>query len=440
MKRKSWKAVPLLALPVFIFAGCATQVRFDAQRPPNLNTTGIQRVAVAPFATAVSGAGQIAQDLTSNVTSRLQATGAFELVSYDAVRAAMARGDAENFADAVLRGRVTHFATNTVNRQRQEQYRRPDGTTATRVVHFQVRDVEVSFEYYFVRTRDGSVVGPVRRVGQTSATSDVHGNLTDGQTLARNIITNQLRFFYRDVAPHTITISRTMQRESDRDLRGLMNAANASRRAGDYLGSREAYIAIWNNHRSIPAAINAAILFEATGELEDGIFFMEQVFEATRAPQVLQKLTQLNREVSYLLGLEALAGGGRSPAEVVANHAVGEISGILPTTPRLWIHPTANQPLVNDVIDNMISAFLGAGVTIVDRQMIDLVLLEQNLHLDGAVADSDFVSIGNLAGANTVVTVGMIGTGAARRLQVRVLDIETATLRMQSGTGVAWRL
>jgi len=443
MKRKNWKAAPLLVLLALILGGCATRIRFEAPRTPNLDTTGIQRIAVVPFTTtAGGGANQVAQELTSEVASRLQATNAFTLVSHDTVRAVQARGGSiEPYVDALFRGRVTHYAARTTSQQVQQQYRRSDGTTGTRMLTVNTREVEVAFEYYFARARDGSMIGPIRRTGRTSVScgGGGTGNLPAESALAMGIVRNQLNLFYRDVAPHTIVLTRTMEREPDRALRPMMNAADARRQAGDYLGAREAYVAIWESHRSIAAAINAAILYEATGDLEGGIFFIAQVFEATRAPQVNHKLAQLNREAAYVLGLEAFD-GVQDPVERVASHAIGEISSVLPATPRLWIHTTADLALVNDVIDNMASTFLSAGFTIVDRQMIDLVLAEQNLHLDGAVADSDFLSIGNLAGANTVVVVGLTGTGAARRLQVRVLDIETATVRMQSGTGVAWRL
>jgi len=441
MKRKITKTVPFVMLAALVLAGCATRVRFDAPRTPNLDTTGIQRISIVPFAAVASGSGQIAQELTSEVASRIQATGAFQLVSHDTISAVQARGQSiEPYVDALFRGRVTHYSVNTTAQQVQERYRASDGTTRTRTVTVHTREVEIAFEYYFSRARDGSMVGSIRRTARTSSTSrDGVANLQSGTALAMTGARNQLRFFYRDVAPHTITLTRTMEREPDRALRPMMNAADTRRRAGDYLGAREAYIAIWDNHRSIAAAINAAILYEATGDLEGGIFFVEQVFEATRAPQVSQKLAQLNREAAYVLGLEAFD-DVQAPAERVAGHAVGEISSVLPVAPRLWIHTTADLALVNDVIDNMASSFLGAGFTVVDRQMIDLILAEQNLHLDGAVSDSDFLSVGNLAGANTVVIVGLTGTGAARRLQVRVLDIETATVRMQSGTGVAWRL
>jgi len=444
MKKKVLKVVPLLVLMVLILGGCATRIRFEAPRTPNLDTTGIQRIAVVPFTTTIGGgASQIAQELTSEVTSRLQATNAFTLVSHDTVRAVQARGGSiEPYVDALFRGRITHYAARTTPEQVQLQYRRGDGTIGTQMVTVHTREVEVAFEYYFVRARDGSMIGPIRRTGRTSASCGGTGvgNLPAESALAMNIVRNQLNLFYRDVAPHTIVLTRTMEREPDRALRPMMNAADARRQAGDYLGAREAYVAIWESHRSIAAAINAAILYEATGDLEGGIFFIAQVFEATRAPQVNHKLAQLSREAAYVLGLEAFD-DIQAPAERVARHAVGEILSVLPPRPRLWIQPTTTDfALVNDVIDNMVTAFSGAGVTIVERQRTDVILAEHNLHLGGAVADDYFISIGSFVGANAIIFVDVIGTGAARRLQVRVLDIETTIEKMRSDTGVAWRL
>jgi len=128
--------------------------------------------------------------------------------------------------------------------------------------------------------------------------------------------------------------------------------------------------------------------------------------------------------------------------EKVAAHATGEVKRVLPAAARLWIHNNAatDQALASGVIDNMTAALLASGFTVVERGRIDLVVAEQNLHMGGAVTDRDFVSIGNLAGANTAVIVGIVGTGAARRLQVRVLDIETGTVTMQSGAGSEWSL
>jgi len=123
-------------------------------------------------------------------------------------------------------------------------------------------------------------------------------------------------------------------------------------------------------------------------------------------------------------------------------HALREVRRALPVSARVWLHnnATTDISLANDAIDDMTSAFIRDNIIVVERGLIDLIATEQGIHLDGTVADSDFISIGNAAGANTIIVVGIVGAGTLRRLSVRVLDIATGTVRMQSDTGEAWRL
>jgi len=131
----------------------------------------------------------------------------------------------------------------------------------------------------------------------------------------------------------------------------------------------------------------------------------------------------------------------RARAEAT-EHAGREIRKVLPAGARVWIHnnATADRGLAGDAVDDMTAAFIRDNITVVERGLIDLIALEQGIHLDGTVVDSDFISIGNAAGANTIVVVDIARAGILRRLNVRVLDIAAGTVRMQSDTGEAWRL
>jgi len=439
MKRKIWIAVPLFALTALVLLGCATRVRFEAQRPPNLNMVGIRRITVVPFTTNITAAQQIASHLTSETTQRITATGVFEpLVSYDiVVRPAMQRGESvEQHVDALFRGRVTHFAS---QRGTTQVLRRRDGQNVQ--VTYQTLEVELTFEYEFVNPLTGAITGPVRRTGRTRDMAQVAGDLASPVSLGLSIANNQLRQFHQDIAPFTIRIARVMQNVGRNDpLRPAFEAADNMRRQGNYIGARDAFVAIAEEHTSIPAAINAGILFEATGELEDGIFFLEQILERTGAPAVRNKVATLNNEVNALLGIAALAEAG-TPVEMVSEHAVSEIRAVIDAGSRLWIqNNAAGLAVVDSVLANMESTFIGAGITIVDRGALDMIAAERGLHLDGSVADSDFISIGNMAGADTIVLLNIVGAGGGRRLQVRVIDIERATVVYQSNTSVLWRI
>ncbi|MCL2231877.1 MAG: hypothetical protein FWB99_02240 [Treponema sp.] len=472
MSKKMWKSALLFGLALLVLAGCATRVRVEADRTPTMETAGIQRIAVMPFAAgdatitvALLGGGAapptreaVATTLTAEISSRIEDTGLFTLVSPSVINSARARGASlENYADALFTGRITSFSATTTQV--------PDPTG--RFGPSDRRVVEIRFEYFFENTRDGTILGPVRRTGRAAslrlpteaidamtahlpgplatvanATARItFGTLASYSTLSDRAINNQLRFVYRDVGPHTIIVTRTLENEPNRDLRPQMNEARALMRGGEHEAALDAYLAIWESYGSVAAAINAAILFEVLGDLEDAVFFLEQVYVETGNERVSRVIDVLNEELAELQGVAGFE-DPRTPVEVVTEHALFEIEGVIAADANVWIQNVATtyQHLANEVADSIVYSFLGAGRTVVERGMIDSILAEQELHMTGMVADSDFISIGNLAGADTIIVIDMTGSARSRRLQVRVMDIAQGTLVMQSGTGVAWRL
>jgi hypothetical protein len=65
---------------------------------------------------------------------------------------------------------------------------------------------------------------------------------------------------------------------------------------------------------------------------------------------------------------------------------------------------------------------------IVDRKSLDTLRAEQNFQMSGAVSDESAVSIGNMLGANIVVTGALSGSAGARRLTLKALDIQSAEI------------
>ncbi|MDR2541905.1 MAG: CsgG/HfaB family protein [Treponema sp.] len=428
---------------LLVVSSCATKVEVQAQRTPTLDTSGIQRIAIIPFEAGIASFvyQNAARHATNTATSRIQATNHFTLVSSSIVNDARRRGEnIENFVDALFTGRITRISESNSTQERQHRDRNT-GEIITTIYY--VREVEVEFTFSFERPRDGSLIGPVTRRGTAADTQDDVNRLTSVDTLVNRVIDSQLISLNRDIAPHTVRISRALERENNRELRPQMEEARTHVRAGNYMAARQIYLDIWVTYQSVAAAVNASILYEAMGETQNAVNLMQQVHLETGSPLASNTLARLNRELSQQAGVEQFtAAQNQNPAERVTSHAIGEIQRVLPSEPRLWIHnsATGNQNLVNNVIDNMISTFLRNGLIVVERQMIDMVLREQNFQMSGYVSDNDFVSIGQLAGANTIVIIDVVGAGAGRRLQVRVLDIRTGNVIMQSGTGSEWHL
>jgi hypothetical protein len=65
---------------------------------------------------------------------------------------------------------------------------------------------------------------------------------------------------------------------------------------------------------------------------------------------------------------------------------------------------------------------------IVDRRSLDAVRAEQDFQISGAVSDESAVSIGNMLGANIVITGALSGSAGARRLSLKALDVQSAEL------------
>jgi hypothetical protein len=69
---------------------------------------------------------------------------------------------------------------------------------------------------------------------------------------------------------------------------------------------------------------------------------------------------------------------------------------------------------------------------VVDRSNRALAEAERNYQLSGNVSDDQIVRIGNEAGISVFVLVSVTGSGASRRLSLRVLDVERNTILYQS--------
>jgi len=65
---------------------------------------------------------------------------------------------------------------------------------------------------------------------------------------------------------------------------------------------------------------------------------------------------------------------------------------------------------------------------VVDRSSLDKVRAEQGFQISGDVDDNTAISIGKMAGASIVITGSVSGSGAARRLRLQALDVQTVEI------------
>jgi len=90
---------------------------------------------------------------------------------------------------------------------------------------------------------------------------------------------------------------------------------------------------------------------------------------------------------------------------------------------------SSNRNTSEYIVGELEYHFVNTGkFKIVDRRRLDQIRNEQNFQLSGDVSDDTAVSIGNMLGANIVITGELSGTGPTQRLVLKALDVETSQI------------
>lgn len=431
------KIIVTFAFSVLMLTGCAPTIQLQVERPPTLNTAGIRRIAVMDFE-AAGGNRAVAQHATNVTRSRIQQLPNFQLVDHHTIMQMDRRGqNIESHVDAILTGRVTRTASERSVQQRSRKNR--EGQTVNYNVY--ITDAEVEFSYQLVRARDASIEGPVNRRGGMQAFSE--SGYEPAEPLWLRIVEHQLATINRDLAPHTVWERRRFATDNNPAVKDAMKAAVAQVRSGNHRQALNAYLAIYNQHQSAAAAVNASILYEVFGEFQAAAEILQRAVNDTGNPIARDAHARIARVMQdrAIVATAYSADAPQNAAERVAIFASEQIRNVLSPSANIWFYNNSQRnAMVEAVVDNLTADFTRNGVRVVDRQNAALIEAEQNLQMSGVVNDDDIMRIGNLSGANTIVIIGITGTGAMRRLSVRVLDIERSEIIFQSDTGENWQI
>ena len=111
--------------------------------------------------------------------------------------------------------------------------------------------------------------------------------------------------------------------------------------------------------------------------------------------------------------------------------ASGELIKDLPENTRLAVinissgDANVSARVVDELEFQLVSS---RKFTIVDRNTLEAIRSEQNFQMSGEVSDSSAVSIGEMLGANIVITGSITAAGKTQRLSLRALDVRTAEI------------
>jgi hypothetical protein len=436
----NWRTITPLMLLVLTLTSCGpTRIPVEVERPPALNTAGIKRIAVMPFEADNSSYSGLASYATSAVAERIRETGRFTLVdASEVLRIQRHKQNIENYVDAMFIGRITQ-AVKENDSQTQKHKDKKGNITHSTTYHTKV---EVEISYSIKMARDGTLIGPISRRGVASAYSG--DGYPSAEGLFREALASQIALIRQDIAPYKTKELRTIAEDKTGNdaVKMEMKEALAHVKAQNYKLALDAYLGIYEQHKNTAAAENASIIYEALGDTESALSIMQRVYDDTGNPTlklVVDRLSKILNDKAKIVASEREE--TQNPLGRVATYASEEIQKVLPSDAAVWLYNNSpGNAMADAVADNITADFIRKGISIVDRQNITLVEAEQKRQMSGSVSDAEMVRLGNAAGAKAIVIIGIAGSGAVRRLQVRVLDIERGIPIMQSDTDEKWQL
>jgi TolB-like protein len=123
--------------------------------------------------------------------------------------------------------------------------------------------------------------------------------------------------------------------------------------------------------------------------------------------------------------------GATTGIEGALNRVCGDLVNELPNNSTIAVISISSNDRETSafVVDEVEFQLVDAHkFTIVDRKTLDTIRFEQNFQMSGDVSDASAVSIGQMLGANIVITGSITGTGTMQRLSIKALDVRTAQI------------
>ena len=433
-----WK--PSVAVLAILLAGCTTALVFTVKKTPTMNTLGIKSMAVMPFETADGSAlqKQAAEWLTAEAKTKIQGTDQFTMVAESQIQALKEREEnLENHVDALFTGKVIYISVTDTGPRTMKKI--VDLKLNTEDVTVYDRKVEIEYEYFITKTRDGSILGPIKKKDSTTDTAeDSPNNLTAPESLVRRLVERTTKLLARDVAPYTVQEKRRLEpieKDHGKDMVQRGKDADALAKSGSYKAALDAYNKIYNDTKgkSFAAAFNVALLTSVQGDLAGAAAFMQKVFNDTGNPKANAEVTRLHKQMQEE-GVVAAYEVNESQRDKLISMMVDEITSKLPqgAKPSVLNNSQDERDLAESIVQGITSGLIAKGVTVVDRSNQALLAQERMYQLEGNVSDNDLLSIGNEAGVSMFVLVSVTGSFGNRRLFVRVLDVERNTVLYQS--------
>lgn len=342
--------IALLAVLAAALGGCATSVPMQITKPAEVSLAGARKIAVMDVGFPQAGSDRLsfadlfklalarayglygllpdspAQRVASYATDRLVTvllnTDYFEIVSPRDLGRALRGTDSQSMsavrlgsvagAQAIL---VAHFDTfdsrTRVETRLVEETDARTGQKVRRQKQYLVRETALGFTYRVVDTRDGRVMASKRHTADRREERELgKGDLPTEESVYRQLVDEILPKVARQIAPYRVTEYRRLMKDERNDAR--LERADELVKNRLYDKALDLFLAVWNERRNPAAGFNAAIMYEALGDLDSAVATMSAVADVSSERRVANEYRRLlksqeeRREVARQMGAETL--------------------------------------------------------------------------------------------------------------------------------------
>lgn len=386
----------LLFITILCFASCATYVEIKSVRPATIpGMDSVKNLGIRNFEnrSGTSAGSQVANYLSDKAKQGIQATGKFNIVASN-----------DPNADGVFFGEVKNIQSK--DSTNKNEYKDKNGNIT--VTYTYTRDVSVEFVYGVNSARTNMPFGTITKKGSKSSSGESSSDLASTYDLAVSIVNSQMGSLEKDLVPTFVYNKRELMKETSKDkiVKQKMKDAQTLVKNGYQREALRVYEEIADEYGSIAAMTNAKILREA--------------FDSAAAADA-----QMASIDSRRTGI----------TDKAVQSAVDTLYTKLPSGSVIIIMKSNSTDirLLNDVMDELTKSVVQSGkLKVIDRSNQTIIDAEQQFQLSGNVDDNSAVSIGHQLGAKYIVFCWISGQSSRRRLNVKMLDIETSQITDQT--------
>ena len=327
--RKKGIAVLIAALMIVIMA-CGTSVAIRVTKPAEVNMSGARKIAVFDFtypqeypsfteddildyiiAEALNldmdvdtMEREVAEYTARSLVTALVKTDYFEVLSPTDVTQAMIGANNPNLgltdvglllgADAILVGSIDYmrkderYFMNTV-----WVYDPATETTVETELPWVEREIEISVTYRVLDASTGKLYATksINEARIDDAKEEDNDTLRSYESMFKSVIDNLVPRVAKQLAPYTVTEYRWLEKDKTKDPR--MEQADEFVKGGIYQKALEIFLSIWNANSNMAAGYNAAIMYEATGNIDAAIELMDQVMNMYPERKIMREYNRL---------------------------------------------------------------------------------------------------------------------------------------------------